>query len=551
MKAKALFFYIGICAPGLSSAWKIGRIIGVLPANGAVPEPYPAKNYIDITTTPKDCTEMSVGPSRLNPKLDKATGFEAKDGGKKKGIVSFQGVQIRQGNAAKNPLSEVKYIALWVNKNCESVPQAIIHFWQDYPGAFQDINFAILGTALKVHDHPFDLEKMGWWSWGEVQPLEDGTDRFPWVPEGGVAWRVSKALRSRDRYGIYVVVPNVIKVGNFVTIPGVGAEKDKTTWVTEDSSRGTAWSTGSLHDYILPEFDNGLIAVPKHQHEVGVGEKATMEEKLAKSEANRRSRESVRIVGTGAFIGDQAAALLMAKETQRIKAAARTKKLAGANANAGAGGDADANSDLPGQAESGDGRDTDQIATPPSSDVVVEPSGFITSLYESGAADLLRQAQIAKNQLSYEFQQLSKDQMADLQMDQVSLLPPIQLVDLLYFTRVRRELIDAGYDYDTAMATLQQGLLNLRDERDWPSDGNAADFVSQYTYELESEHTAPDQLGPDEIQRMQEFEEILKKEEDGQMKTEEGQVKTEEGQAKIEEGQAKIEEEEEEEEEEI
>ncbi|KAF3311053.1 hypothetical protein TWF173_008663 [Orbilia oligospora] len=511
MKAinKALILYIGICAPGISSAWKIGRIIGVLPANGAVPEPYPAKSYINIATKPKDCTEMSVGPKRLNPKLDKTTGFEADDG------------------------------ALWVNKNCESVPQAIIHFWEDYPGAFQDVNFAILETAIKVHEHPFDLEKMGWWSWGEVQPLEDGTDRFPWVPEGGVAWRVSKVLRSRDRYGIYVVVPNVIKVGNFVTIPGIGAEKDKTTWVTEDSSRGTAWSTGSLHDYTLPEFDNGLIAVPKHQHEVGVSEKATMEEKLAKSEANRRSRESVRIVSSGAYIGDQNAAFVFAKENQRIKAAARTKKLADPNANTGA--DADTNSDLPGRAGGGDRRDTDQIVIPPASDAVVEPSSFIARLYESGAAHLLRQAQVAKNQLSYEFQQLSADQMADLQMDQISLLPPIQLVDLLYFTRVRRELTDAGYDHDTATATLQQGLSKIRDERDRPLGGNAADFGSQYTYELESEQTAPDQLGPDEIRRMREFEEILKKEEDGQVKTEYGQVKTEEGQVKTEEGQTKIE----------
>ncbi|TGJ71215.1 hypothetical protein EYR41_003198 [Orbilia oligospora] len=537
MKAinKALILYIGICAPGLSSAWKIGRIIGVLPANGAVPEPYPAKSYIDISTKPKDCTEMSVGPKRLNPKLDKTTGFEAGDGGKKRGIVSFQGIQIKQGNAAKNPLSEVKYIALWVNKNCESVPQAIIHFWEDYPGAFQDVNFAILETAIKVHEHPFDLEKMGWWSWGEVQPLEDGTDRFPWVPEGGVAWRVSKVLRSRDRYGIYVVVPNVIKVGNFVTIPGIGAEKDKTTWVTEDSSRGTAWSTGSLHDYALPEFDNGLIAVPKHQHEVGVGEKATMEEKLAKSEANRRSRESVRIVSSGAYIRDQGAALVFAKENQRIKAAARAKKLADPNANSGAGADADTNSDLPGRAGGGDSRDTDQIVIPPASNAVVEPSSFITSLYESGAAHLLRQAQVAKNQLSYEFQQLSADQMADLQMDQISLLPPIQLVDLLYFTRVRRELTDAGYDHDTATATLQQGLSKLRDERDRPLGGNAADSGSQYTYELESEQTAPDQLGTDEIRRMQEFEEILKKEEDGLVKTEDGQTKIEDGQVKMEE----------------
>ncbi|KAF3280844.1 hypothetical protein TWF970_002525 [Orbilia oligospora] len=524
MKAinKALILYIGICAPGLSSAWKIGRIIGVLPANGAVPEPYPAKNYINIATKPKDCTEMSVGPKRLNPKLDKTTGFEADDGGKKGGVVSFQGIQIRQGNAAKTPLSEVKYIALWVNKNCESVPQAIIHFWEDYPGAFQDVNFAILETAIKVHEHPFDLEKMGWWSWGEVQPLEDGTDRFPWVPEG--------------------VVPNVIKVGNFVTIPGIGAEKDKTTWVTEDSSRGTAWSTGSLHDYALPEFDNGLIAVPKHQHEVGVSEKATMEEKLAKSEANRRSRENVRIVSSGAYIRDQDAALVFAKENQKIKAAARAKKLADLNANSGAGADADTNSDLPGRAGGGDSRDTDQISIPPASDAVVEPSSFITSLYESGAAHLLRQAQVAKNQLSYEFQQLSADQMADLQMDQTSLLPPIQLVDLLYFTRVRRELTDAGYDHDTATATLQQGLSKLRDERDRPLGGNAADSGSQYTYELESEQTAPDQLGPDEIRRMQEFEEILKKEEDGQVKTEDGQVKTEDRQVKTEEGQTKIEE---------
>ncbi|RVD80730.1 uncharacterized protein DFL_008623 [Arthrobotrys flagrans] len=105
---KALIFYIGIYTP-LASAWKIGRITGILPTV-AIPDPSPVP-LEEIFTTPKGCTELSVGISRLNP------GRKACEGQAAEGVVDlrralrvFQGIQIRQGDTDLNPPSEIRFL---------------------------------------------------------------------------------------------------------------------------------------------------------------------------------------------------------------------------------------------------------------------------------------------------------------------------------------------------------------------------------------------------------------------------------------------------------
>ncbi|KAK6516730.1 hypothetical protein TWF506_006622 [Arthrobotrys conoides] len=390
---------------------------------------------------------------------------------------------------------------------------------------------------------------MGWWSWGEVLSLPDGTDRFPWVPEGGMAWRIARNLRRRMRYGSYVVVPNAIRVGYFEMVPGTGFELNEEKWVSENPELGNPASPGILHEYTLPEFDNGLIAVPKYRHEIGMID-GTAREKRGKAEANLRAREAVRIVSTGALIGAKKKA-----NPGKLVDVAGTNKSAcpeppvNANANANAGASAGANpqigtTNLLASGENGNRGDTDQIVFPPSSDALIDPQpSFIASLYQFGAAALLQQAQIVRHQLNYELRQLSYEQMLELQNDPASSLPPDQLVDILHLTRLKREMIDAGLDHETAKAVMKQKLSDLHRDRSRPMGGNMdlTDSGYAYTYGFGSERIAPDQLGPEEIQRMQEYEEALQTEEEGKaLKKEEG-VKEEQVVKKEEEGQIKTE----------
>ncbi|KAK6357103.1 hypothetical protein TWF718_001429 [Orbilia javanica] len=516
MKAttKAFLIFIGICTP-FTSAWRMGRIMGAIPT-GAIPDPARVP-LTAIITKPRDCTEMSVGISRLNPGRRIEDGEIAEDDpNPRRPLRVFQGIQIQQGNTNGDELSGIKYLGLWVNKRCEGIPQVIIHFWDD-PGTMQEANLNTLRLAVEGFQQPFNLGKMGWWSWGEIRPLEDGTDRFPWVPEGGVAWRISRYIHNRDRHGSFVIVPNAIRVGKFVTNP----DTRKVRWEDDNAGVGLGWNSGAIHNYVLPEFENGLIAVPKERAEVGIVG-GTREQILAKADANLRARESVQYVATGNFVLPQRDAQPNANNNANAYGRPRSPDLEQNSVASGydtdqilaqqAGVNGDVNQIPIEQAGSND--DTDQIEIPPNSDAIVEAPSFLNSLYEFGAAALIQQAEVASSQLSYEIQHLTEDQISELRSDQISLLPPTQLVDLLFLVRVRRELLQAGHDYETAMVILRRQLADLHAERDRPVGMDMAE--SGITYGPDSDEVEPDQLGPAEIQRLQALEAMLKKEEEQQ-----------------------------------
>ncbi|KAK6509450.1 hypothetical protein TWF481_004194 [Arthrobotrys musiformis] len=483
---KALALYIGVYTP-LTGAWQMGRIYQPVPHRG-IPDPIQLK-LTDIIVKPKICADIKASLKDTNPGRLIINGKKADNDDRP--LVAFQGVQIRQGDPRQNPLSTVRYIAFWVNKNCESVPQVIIHFW-DEPGTLQDVNFLRLKPAVEAHGGKFDLANMSWWSWGEVQPLEDGAERFPWVPEGG----------------------HGVEVGRFES--GLNPNNPlEQVWVSTDRGVGAGWGPGDQYEYVLPEFDNGLIAVPKESHNVRlVG--GTEDEQRAKVEASNRSRDTVRYVQTGRYFRNS-------RRNQDIQLEAQEElNVANNDNNVPAEPGPQDSADVAGN-ENGGGASIDQILAPPAANAIVEAPSLIESLYALGAGRFLEQGDIARQQLENELQHLTEDQIYELQRDRVSSLPAIQLADLLFAARTMNQLIAAGYDSEERMSLLTQQLAELHTQR-----GAFLGGVAGYSgYEDTRTDIYADQIGTtDMYQSVGDTDQASKKEEEGQQT--QAQVKVEE-----------------------